>query len=261
MKVSVIVTTYNNPDYLMRVLESLAYQKVLPYEVIVADDGSTEDTALAVRDFSRRAPFVVKHVWHEDLGFRAAKIRNEGIKVSEGDYIIVLDGDCVVNKHFVEDHMKLAQKGFFVQGKRVLLSKELSSTFTYRQANSLTFLLKHLKHITNAHHVFHLPILPAFSNKNLKGIKSCNMSFWREDLIAVNGFNEEFVGWGREDSELAVRLFKYGLKKKVHPFMAVCFHLWHPENSRESLSRNDELLRMAIQSEEYVCKKGIVKLP
>ncbi len=260
MKVSLIVSTYNKPDYLLKVLESVLYQTVFPFEVIVADDGSTEETAITVKNFSKNAPFPVKHVWQEDLGFRAAKIRNEGIKVSEGDYIIFLDGDCIVNKHFIEDHIKLAEKGCFVQGKRILLDEEISKVFSYKEVNSFFKLILNLNHMKNIHHIFRLSFFPAIKNQNLKGIKSCNMGFWKEDLLSVNGFNEVFVGWGREDSEIAVRLFKYGLKKKVHPFMAVCFHLWHKENPRDRLNKNDEILKNTIESKGYICKDGIKKI-
>jgi hypothetical protein len=85
------------------------------------------------------------------------------------------------------------------------------------------------------------------------------MGFFRSDLYAVNGFNEDFVGWGREDSELAVRLFRYGLRRKSHPFMSICFHLWHPENDRERLPVNDELLDQAKRISGYACNNGLVK--
>jgi predicted glycosyltransferase involved in capsule biosynthesis len=85
------------------------------------------------------------------------------------------------------------------------------------------------------------------------------MGLFRSDLFAVNGFNEDFEGWGREDSELAARLYNYGLKRNVHPFMAICFHLWHTENSREQLADNDEMLRKAQLSNDYYALQGLVK--
>jgi len=86
------------------------------------------------------------------------------------------------------------------------------------------------------------------------------MGFFKEDLVAVNGFNQEFTGWGREDSELAARLYRYGLKRRENPFRAVCYHLWHPENSRTWLARNDELLEKTLQAKEFYCTRGIKSL-
>jgi glycosyltransferase involved in cell wall biosynthesis len=258
-KASIIITTYNNPSALQKVLDGFLLQTVNPYEIIIADDGSKNDTALTVKDFSAVATFPVTHVWQENKGFRAAKIRNEAIKKATSEYLIILDGDCIPNKHFVFDQIALAEPGFFVQGKRVLLSEKASALFGADTANSYSATLKMLPSMANRHHILRIPIFPAFKNKKLRGIKSCNMGFWKEDLLAVNGFNEDFIGWGREDSELAVRLFKYGLKKKEHLFRAICFHLWHPSHSRQTLQINDQLLAETMKKNGYFCANGIIK--
>lgn len=233
----------------------------MPDEVVVADDGSGPDTAEIVRAYASRADFPMHHVWHHDKGFRAAKIRNEAIKKSSSEYIVLLDGDCIPHKRFVEDHISIAERGFFVQGKRVILGTKASETITASEVNSLPRMTAYFiqGEVGNAHHIFRMPFFPACKNTKLSGIKSCNMGFFREDLLAVDGFNEAFVGWGREDSELAVRLFKYGLKRKDHPFMAICFHLWHKENARDSLLANDMILETAIKSDGYTWKQEIVK--
>lgn len=260
MKVSVIITTYESPHYLKKVLDGFLCQKNAPHEIIIADDGSGNDTAQVIKSFSENSPFPVLHVWQEHKGFRAAKNRNEAIKQSSGDYIILLDGDCVVNCDFISDHLSLLKKGFFIQGKRILINKNASLDFTSAHANSYALLVKLALEgkISNIHHLIRLPYFPAFKSRRLKGIKSCNMSFFKQDILAVNGFNEDFVGWGNEDSELACRLFKYGLMKKVHHFMTVCFHLWHPTNKIVS-EKNRQLLSESIASKEYYCENGIVK--
>lgn len=260
MRVSLVITTYHNPSALKKVLDSILVQTRPPDEVIIADDGSGEDTASVVRDFYKIAPFPVLHVWQEHKGFRAAKIRNEAIKRASGEYLILLDGDCVVNRHFVSDHISLLEEGCFIQGKRVHVSKSAVKPFSHNHANSTTTLIGMTlrRRLSNTHHLIRCTHnIFSFKNRNLKGIKSCNMSFFRKDILAVNGFNEDFIGWGSEDSELAVRLFKYGLLKKMHPFMAICFHLWHPINTvGES---NYKLLQASIISKEYRCKNGIFK--
>ncbi len=260
MTVSVIITTYNNHRVLAKVMESIARQRRLPDEVFIADDGSDEQTASAVNLFSKTALFPVRHVRHDHIGFRAAKIRNEAIKRASGDYLILLDGDCIVNAHFVSDHLFLSEEGYFIQGKRIHVVKDAVDVFTYEHANSFSSLLKLALHgrITNIHHLIRLPFDFSAKTRKLKGIKSCNMSFFRKDILAVNGFNEDFVGWGNEDSELACRFFRYGLTKKVHAFMAICFHLWHPSN-KFAAEGNRELLSATLRSAEYYCRNGILK--
>jgi glycosyltransferase involved in cell wall biosynthesis len=259
MKVSLIITTYNKPDYLKKVIDGVFLQRVLPHEIIIADDGSDEMTKNVVEEYGKTAPCPLVHVWQEDRGFRLARIRNKAIKRAAGEYLIFLDGDCVPSPHFIPDHVALAEGGCFFQGKRMLLSKEFSSLFEASRIGDRGFLLRLFLTggVSNSHHLLRVPIFPALKSRNLKGMRGCNVGFYRKDLIAVNGFNEDFIGWGREDSELAVRLYKYGLTRKTHPFQAVCFHLWHEENARKELAKNDELLRKALESSDYRCRNGI----
>lgn len=260
MKVSLVITTYNNHSMLKRVMESILVQTRHPDELFIADDGSDGRTASVIKFFSENAPFPVIHVRQENRGFRAAKIRNEAIKRAAGDYIILLDGDCVVNNHFISDHLFLAEEGCFIQGKRVHVVRDAVDSFTHEHANSFPLLIKMSLRgkISNVHHVIRLPFDFSVKNRKLKGIKSCNMSFFRRDVLAVNGFNEDFIGWGNEDSELACRFFRYGLKKKVHSFMAICFHLWHPSN-KSFAKGNRELLEATLKSTGYFCRNGLIK--
>jgi glycosyltransferase involved in cell wall biosynthesis len=260
MKVSLIITTYNNHVVLNKVMESILDQTRCPDELFVADDGSDERTASVVNLYAEKAPFPVIHVWQENRGFRASKIRNEAIKKAAGDYIVLLDGDCVVNEYFIADHLFLAEESCFIQGKRVHVEMNTVVSFTHEDANSFLRLIRlSVKgRISNVHHVIRLPFDLSVRNRSLKGIKACNMSFFRKDIVAVNGFNEDFVGWGNEDSELACRFFRYGLRKKVHPFMAICFHLWHPSNKGEGKG-NKELLDATLHAKEYFCSNGLVK--
>ncbi|MFC1830251.1 glycosyltransferase, partial [Thermodesulfobacteriota bacterium] len=196
MKVSVIITTYNRPGSLVKVLDGLRHQTRTADEVIVADDGSGPDTSDALQRFMKGAPYPLYHIRHEDRGFRAAEIRNKAINKSSGSYIVSLDGDCIPDKHFISDHVLLAEKGFFYQGKRVIVSKGLSSMLTHREVNSLPMLFKYFisGKVSNAHHLIRLPMLPSWRSRRLGGIRSCNMGFFREDIFAVNGFNQDFVG-------------------------------------------------------------------
>jgi len=261
MNTSVIVTTYNRPDALGKVLDGLEHQSILPDEVLIADDGSGPETTEEISRRMSGSPFPLRYVWQEDEGFRAARIRNMAVSKAVGEYIIFLDGDCVPGKFFLKDHLSLAEGGCFFQGKRVLLSRRLSSRFSLKDTNSIPKLLRYLLSgdISNSHHLIRIPLLPATFSTRMTGIKSCNMGIFKKDLAAVNGFNQDFVGWGREDSELAVRLYRYGLKRKGHPFMCVCFHLWHSENDRNQLEINERLLKETIESNEYFCANGLAQ--
>ena len=261
MKLSLVITTYNNPAALKKVMDSILAQTRPPDEVFIADDGSDKETFHIVRNFSGVAPFPIVHVWQEHKGFRAAKIRNEAIKQTSGDYIILLDGDCIANRHFVSDHLLLAEKGYFIQGKRVFVNKDSVKIFNHEYANSaLTLIQLALRgKISNIHHLIRFPCHISVRNKNLTGVKSCNMSFFKKDFIAVNGFNEDFEGWGKEDSELVVRFYKYGLKRKDVKFRSCCYHLFHQPFSRENLEKNIALLDYAQKNGGYFCENGLDK--
>lgn len=261
MNISVIVTTFNRPDSLEKVLDGLLNQTQLPRQIIVADDGSTQETSHLVNQMallSQSCPIL--HVWHEDLGFRAAEIRNKAILKSSGDYIISLDGDCIPDRHFIQDHLRLARPGYFFQGKRVLVERALQDQFDFSYTRKTPGLITNaLKgKISNAHHLLRLPFVPSLTTQKMSGVRSCNMGFFKKDLFAVNGFNQEFQGWGREDSEIVARLYNYGVKRREHPFMAICFHLWHKENDRTNLEKNDQLLKAVIDSGNYRCSQGLV---
>jgi glycosyltransferase involved in cell wall biosynthesis len=255
--VAVIVSTYNAHEYLAKVLDGYLAQTRAPDELVIGDDGSDHCTAEVVSAFASKAESPVRHIRHEDLGFRLAKIRNEAVKVSSAEYLIFTDGDCVPHGRFIEDHIKVMQPGYFVQGKRMLVSKQASDSFSYPGLRKLVKMC--LKgDVSGCHHLLRIPGLTV-RNKGIRGIKGCNFAVYRKDFLAVNGLNEDFVGWGREDSELAVRLLKYGLKRKDVPFSAMMFHLWHEENVNESMERNEMILAEAVKSPNFYCKNGIYK--
>jgi glycosyltransferase involved in cell wall biosynthesis len=255
--IAVIVSTFNAPDYLRRVLEGYRAQSRYPDELIVADDGSTEETAQVVEEFAKDAPFIVRHVWHEDLGFRLAEIRNRAIAATTADYLIFSDGDCIPHPQFVEDHGRMMRKGSFVTGKRILVGQRLSESFRW-QGGAIALLSCLKCEMSGCHHLLRLPWL-VLSRQGNKGLRGCNMAVFHSDLLAVNGFNECITGWGREDSELVARLFAYGLTRREASFAAVVLHLWHPEFNRSSLAENDRLLAESLLSGNYRCPHGIVK--
>lgn len=257
ISISVIISTYNSPDYLRRVLEGYRAQSRYPDELIVADDGSTEETTRVVKRFAATAPFVVRHAWHEDRGFRKTVIHNKAIAEATSDYIIFSDGDCIPHPSFIEDHGRALRRGYFVTGKRMLVGRELSPHFNWTGFSGT--LLSCLRgKISGCHHLIRLPWL-VIPKKGIRGVPGCNLAMFRSDLLSINGFNEAFTGWGREDSELVIRLFNSGVKRLVLPFAAIVYHLWHRENDRSSLPANDQLLAEAMASGRSWCRDGIVK--
>lgn len=256
MRVSVIVTTYNWPQALERVLAGLMRQTRPPDEVVVADDGSGGETRRVIEAATRRAGFAIGHVWQEDRGFRVARARNQAIESAQGEYLVLLDGDCVPGPRFIEDHARLAQHGRFFQGRRVLLSQKAAKAFEPERFSIVKLFFS--PGLAHRHHLMRLP-LPGRSTRKIAGIMTCNMGLFRADAMAVNGFNEDFTGWGREDSEFAARLYKYGLLRKEHAFRAVCFHLWHGPSDRGRLGVNDELLKKTLANGSFWCANGIKK--
>ena len=254
---AVIISTYNNPDYLRHVLDGYLQQSVMPDEVIIADDGSTEETARVILEHPLRSRTKMQHVWHEDRGFRLAAIRNKAVMSTNSDYLIFSDGDCVPEQRFVEDHNKLRRNGHFVTGKRILIGPNASQTYNSTVLSGL-FRLWLSGELKGVHHLIHLPRL-FWQSSALGGIRGCNLAMFRTDLMAVNGYNESFNGWGREDSELVLRLFNRGLKRIVPPFAAIVFHLWHRENDRSLLAENDRILSDAHKTGAHWCQDGIVK--
>ena len=260
MKVTLVITTYNWPQALKLVLDSICSQSILPNEIVIADDGSTNETKDLIKTHRLYSQASIIHSWQEDSGFRAARSRNKAIQVAYGDYIILIDGDSILHSNFVEDHIENAEPGYFVQGTRALLSEIQTMNAIEYGVNDALLFSSGLKNRKNSVHSKLLSSL--FSNKNnyLKGIKAHNMAFFKRDCLNINGFNNHFEGWGREDSEFIARMINYGVKRKNLRFSAIQFHLWHNENSRMSLKRNDEMLNDSIINNIKWCQNGISDL-
>jgi glycosyltransferase involved in cell wall biosynthesis len=257
MKLTLIVTTYNWPESLLLVMESIKNQTILPDELIIADDGSGEKTKDLINDFKKDSGLNIIHSWQDDIGFRAAKSRNKAILQSSGDYIILIDGDTILHANFIKDHITNAELGFFIQGSRALLSAKQTKKALAEKKINFSFFTSQLKNRKNSIHSKLLSLI--FSNKknHLQGIKACNMAFYKSDCLNINGFNNQFEGWGREDSEFIARLINYGVRRKNVRFNAIQFHLWHNENPRISLEKNDAILKDTINNRIQWCENGI----
>jgi glycosyltransferase involved in cell wall biosynthesis len=266
MKVAVIVTTYNRPDALALALEGYLSQKDKDFELIVADDGSTVETGKIIASYKDKHLINIRHVWQEDQGFRAAQIRNRAIAETSADYVIFSDGDCIPLPDFVGRHKYLAEKNWFVAGSRVLLSesftldvlKEQIPVYNWRINQWITARIK--KDINRLSPLMSLPIsnlLRKVTPNSWNSVMTCNMAAWRKDLIQVNGFDEDYVGWGLEDSDLAIRLLHAKILRKSARFSSPVLHLWHKENDRECLPENRRRLDELRQSNRFLAVKGV----
>ncbi|NOQ46407.1 MAG: glycosyltransferase [Desulfobulbaceae bacterium] len=259
MRVSLIITTYNWKEALELSLRSALNQETEPVEIVVADDGSRADTRDVVKKIAAVSSIPIIHSWQKDKGFRLARSRNRAIVRAKGEYIILIDGDIILERHFLRDHCKFARAGYFVQGTRVLLKQELSVRVLAQGGLSASVCTSGVENRKNCLRSDVLARLFSFKSNKLRGIKTCNFSFWREDAIAINGFNEEFVGWGREDSEFTARLMNCGIRRQNVKFNALGYHLFHPKNDRNRLAANDRILQQTIEQKLRWCEKGIDK--
>ena len=265
MKTAVIVTTYNRPDALEAVLQGYRAQTVADFELLVADDGSTDDTRALVNAFIPRSPFPLRHIWQEDRGFRAGAARNRALAGTDADYVIFTDGDCVPPGFFVERHRTLAAAGCFLAGNRVLLSRSyterlLRNRVEVHRITTSQWLLAWLRRDVNR--ALPLLTLPFTSFRTAhaqqwEGVKTCNFSAWRSDLVRVNGFDERYSGWGLEDSDLVIRLLHAGVRHKSARFAAPVFHLWHRENDRGQLAENQRRLDDILASDRVDAVLGL----
>ncbi|MGG7035947.1 MAG: glycosyltransferase family 2 protein [Flavobacterium sp.] len=257
MKTALLISTYNWPESLELVLKSVMAQSVLPGEILIADDGSAGATKKIVEQFQRMSFVPIKHVWQEDKGFRKSKILNKAIAQSVSDYIIQIDGDCIMHREFVSDHIKAAQKGVYLYGSRVnILPNYVQEVFEKKQIEFNYF----SKEIKNKSRSLHIP----FFSKSFKAhsgiskkFRGCNVSFWKKDFIAINGYNEDFEGWGREDSDLAIRLGNNEIKAKRLRYAGIVYHIYHKINSKHNFKLNDTIQKGTIKNKTTKIVNGI----
>jgi glycosyltransferase involved in cell wall biosynthesis len=256
-RISLVVTTYNRKDALELVLRSVLGQEELPDEVIVADDGSREDTRALVERLAAGFPVPLRHCWHEDQGFRLAAIRNRAVALTACDYVVMVDGDLVLHPAFLRDHRRAARRGRWVQGGRVMLSEAVTAAALATGRVAFGPLEPGTRNRKNAVRSAWLSRLASHRSADIYRVRGANLAFWRDDVVTVNGFNEGFVGWGREDSEFAARLHHAGVERLHLKFAAVGYHLWHPEAPRTTLEQNQRLLDETVASRATRCAAGI----
>jgi len=258
--VSLLISTYNWPEALEQCLESVKRQYIYPNEVIIADDGSSEETRILINRFKANFPVPLIHSWIEDNGFRAGKARNEALKAAKYEYIVQVDGDTILNKYFVYDHANFARKGSFIHGSRVLLNAVVTQRLFNHKIRSPSIFMEGTVNFFNGIRIPLLQKLFVAKKHSIVGIRGCNTSYWKEDAIRINGYNEEMTGWGREDSEFAARMVNIGLFRRKLRLGGVQFHIYHEERDRGRLNINDAILNNTIEKRLTSCEHGISTL-
>lgn len=263
--ISIIVSTYNWPEALRLVLLALADQDENFFEVIVADDGSTDDTKQLIETLQTKVNYDLRHVWQEHNDFRVAMIRNKSAAVAKGDYLVFLDGDSIPRTTFVSRHQKLAEANYFVVGNRVLLSDTFTKKVLLEQLPVQCY--SSWRWFKNFCCGWVNRFLPVLNLGNLylrylhctkwQGAKTCNLGMWKKDFLAVNGFDESYYGWGYEDSDLVIRLMRNKVLRKDGHFAVPVFHLSHPVNSRNREKENYQQLEEIKNSKRVKAIYGV----
>ena|SRR5947207_5472204 len=255
--IALIINTADQPEYLSRVLRAVDGQTTPASEVLLADDGSGAETRKIFQNWSDGKSFITKHVWQNKEGFRRARILNQAIAQAQSEYMVFLDGDTIPHPKFIEDHSRLSRKRSFVQGHRALIKQQAASWFGLHSFARDRRAALWQGQIEGWKHAFRWPAPLVRRRGDLRGIRGCNLAIWREDLVQVNGYNEAFVGWGREDSELAVRLLNADIHRRDVRGWALCYHMWHPPAHRGEVEVNDKLLAEAIAAGARRCDLGL----
>ncbi|WP_257666456.1 glycosyltransferase family 2 protein [Parapedobacter tibetensis] len=245
MKIALLISTFNWPEALDLVLRSVVRQSRLPDEVLIADDGSDERTGALIDCYAGRLP--IKHVWHEDEGFRKTIVLNKAIQQATSPYIIEIDGDIVLHRHFIKDHLKAAERGYFVQGSRAMIGERKTAQALANKQLDFSFFTKEITcgrfnaiRCPKLSGIFHTDSL---SSRKVKG---CNLAFWRADYIKVNGYYNGFEGWGWEDTEFGERLINAGIRKNRLKWAAVGYHLFHRLSPRSNFEPNKQIYEESV---------------
>jgi len=274
MKITAIVPTYNRPQALKLCLLSLAKQSVLPHEVLIADDGSASETGDMVLEMQEQLKriFPIRHVWHEDKGFRKPKILNETVRQSTGDYLVFIDGDCMAHRHFVRSHAEQGSPDAILSGKRVEIGRALTERLL-KEGRVLNSLAPRLiwdslrggsRKVEEAL-MIRSPFLRRIAHRDRitdDGVWGCNFSLSKDLFVAINGCDEDFQDGSIEDNDLGIRVLNQGKRVQSVRGLAIIFHLWHQSSwsfENEKYQHNLAILKRRIANREPFCKNGIIK--
>ncbi|GGB86144.1 glycosyl transferase family 2 [Flavobacterium suaedae] len=254
---TLLITTYNWPEALELILMSLLKQTKMPDEVIIADDGSGKETKELIDKYKEKLSIPLLHIWHEDKGFRKSIIINKAIAQSKSDYIIEIDGDIIMEKHFIEDHLRFAEEGMYLFGSRATITKEKLPELFKKKLIHFNFSSSGIK---KRGRTLRIPLFMNFIKPvalRSKKLRGCNMSFWKKDFLAINGYNENIVGWGMDDSELIERMHNNGVLGKRLKYTGLAYHIYHKEQPKNNLEINKKIEKETTAKKITYVDKGI----
>ncbi len=258
MKLSWIISTYNlQPESLFaKVFVGISQQTTPPDEILIADDGSTDVTRELIAQWQRKLAVPLHHLWHPDEGFRKTTILNQAVAAATGDYLVFMDGDCVPHPQYIADHGALAEKGFFVQGRRCFVREPFVTDFQPDKTPVWLWALR--GRISRPHKSLRFLFPVILRNKSQRGIIGCNMAYWRDDVMAVNGFDESYMGRGMgADSDLGSRIYNLGRARKFVYGRALVYHLDHTIMPRPHHAANRARLDDVLRTGKVRCEKGL----
>ncbi len=273
---TVIVSTFNRPRSLELVLAGFARQTRRDFELIIADDGSGEETARVIRAFETDSPVKIRHLWQEDRGFRKTTILNRAAVEADSEYLIFCDGDCLPHRSFVDGHLTTRENGRFLFGHAVFLGPYATEALQIEDVDSGKFEAWRWDKIQRAlrgedRRLYNGLFLGTgrlsraagvWFDRNGRRARGRNISMFRSDLLAVNGWNQDYERPGREDDDLVLRLHRLGLRGKSVRFRAVIYHLYHTPHSAGLFATNDAILQKVVRSGQVECSNGIeTRLP
>ena len=261
---AVVISTYNNPDFLHLTLEGYRQQTDHHFSIYIADDGSSKETAQLIERLQADFPAPIHHYWQEDHGFRKARIHNRAIAQISASHTLLTDGDCIPLPGLVAAHRRFSGEDYFVSGSRVLLSRPCSERLCQQQSFDTArsggwWLKQRVSGNINRLLPLLLPTTLSPASTQLEGIRGCHLCCPTRALIQINGFDESFEGWGREDSDLTARLLHAGFKRRNLRGMPV-LHLWHEESSRRHLAENDDMLQACLNERRIEAAYGLKQL-
>ena len=266
LQASLFVSTYEMPKHLELVCAGLARQSAQDFEIFFCDDGSSDETAQLIRSFQNSVKIPVHHVWQEHKGFRKCRILNQALRRASGEICIFLDGDCIPHKDYVRDHLDQQELGRYLAGRRVELGPVFSSQLTVSEIQSGLLdkpSLKLLKSVVKGDseyfnrsiRISYPPLRKLLKMDRVVDLKGCNYSVPKAALESINGFDESYEGYGREDTDVEIRLQNSGLKIKSLKGMALQYHVWHPR--RNFTPANDEKLEELRKTGRVLCTQGL----
>ncbi len=258
MKVSLIITTYNWPEALKVLLDSVRAQSETDLEIVIADDGSGPETAKTVRNALEKSGLRWCHVWHPDSGIRQARVKNLGVRYCSAPYLIFVDHDVVLHPDFIIDHLTFAKRGMFLQGKRTFLPEDYTRrVLTSGISDPPSPFLAGLENRKNAFRFLNLGRILARPKRFQTSLRGSNLSMSRQDFLKVDGYDETFDQlWGREDSDICYRLFHSGVRCRNLWFSALQYHLHHNVTKSRHRDRLDYELVLNRKERREKALKG-----